>query len=143
MEIERVSAEVVDAAVRLHQDLGPGLLESVYERVLAASLIKAGLRVDRQVPVSFNYDGMRFDDAFKVDLLVEECLVIELKSAVQLSPVHTKQLLTYLRLMNLSVGLLLNFGHQTMKEGIRRIVNNYFSSSASPRLRVKSDFGDT
>ena len=142
MEIERVSAEVIDAAVKLHQELGPGLLESVYERVLAASLIKAGLQVDRQLPVSFNYDGMQFDEAFRVDLLVEGCLIVELKSAAQLSPVHGKQVLTYLRLMNLSVGLLLNFGHQTMKEGIRRIVNNHSPSSASPRLRVKSEFGD-
>jgi GxxExxY protein len=141
MEIERVSAEVIDAAVKLHQGLGPGLLESVYERVLAASLIKAGLQVDRQVPVSFDYDGMQFDEAFKIDLLVESCLVVELKSAVQLAPVHGKQLLTYLRLMNLSVGLLLNFGHETMKEGIRRVVNNHSTSSASPRLRVKSEFG--
>ncbi|HNN56178.1 MAG TPA: GxxExxY protein [Novosphingobium sp.] len=141
MEIERVSAEIVDAAVRLHREPGPGLLESVYERVLAASLSRAGLQVDRQVPVSFQFEGMHFDDAFKVDLLVERCVVVELKSSQQFAPVYGKQVLTYLRLMNLQVGLLLNFGQATMKEGIRRIVNDHSpSSSASPRLRVKSEF---
>ncbi len=143
MEIERITAEIVDAAVRLHRELGPGLLESVYERVLAASLSRAGLQIDRQVPVSFEFEGMRFDDAFRVDLLVEKSIVVELKSTMQLAPVYGKQVLTYLRLMNLEVGLLLNFGQATMKEGIRRIVNSHPSShSASPRLRVKSEFGE-
>ncbi|HQA18501.1 MAG TPA: GxxExxY protein [Novosphingobium sp.] len=143
MEIERGTAEIVDAAVRLHRELGPGLLESVYERVLAASLIKAGLQVDRQVPVSFEFEGMQFADAFRVDLIVENAVVVELKSSAQNAPVYGKQVLTYLRLMNLNVGLLLNFGHATMKEGIRRIVNDHTSpSSVSPRLRVKSEFGN-
>jgi GxxExxY protein len=143
MENERISAEIVDAAVRLHRDLGPGLLESVYERVLAASLSRAGLHVDRQVPVSFEFEGMQFTDAFRLDLLVERTVVVELKSSAQISPVYGKQVLTYLRLMKLEVGLLLNFGHASMKEGIRRIVNEYSPScSAPPRLRVKSDFED-
>jgi GxxExxY protein len=143
MDIDRITAEVVHVAIGIHRDLGPGLLESVYERVMAASLSKAGLRVDRQWPVNFTYDGMEFCDAFRVDLLVEGTVVVELKSAAQLAPVHGKQLLTYLRLMNLPVGLLLNFGHETMKEGIRRVVNDYASPSASPRLRVKSEFGES
>jgi GxxExxY protein len=143
MEIERVTAEIVDAAVKLHRELGPGLLESVYERVLAASLGRAGMQIDRQLPVNFEFDGMRFDDAFRVDLLVEKSVVVELKSTMQLSPVYGKQVLTYLRLMNLEVGLLLNFGQATMKEGIKRIVNDHSPSlSASPRLRVKSEFKD-
>ncbi len=143
MEIERVTAEIVDAAAKLHRELGPGLLESVYECVLAASLSRAGLQVDRQLPVSFQFDGMRFDDAFRVDLLVEKPVVVELKSTLQLSPVYGKQVLTYLRLMDLKVGILLNFGQATMKEGIKRIVNEHSpSSSASPRLRVKSEFED-
>ena len=142
MEIERISAEIVDAAVRLHRELGPGMLESVYERVLAASLIKFGLQVDRQVPVSFAFEGMQFSDAFKVDLLVEGRIVVELKSSQQNAPVYVKQVLTYLRLMDLEVGLLLNFGHSTMKEGIRRVVNDHSrsQSSVSPRLRAKSEF---
>ncbi len=143
MEIERVSAEIVDAALRLHRELGPGLLESVYERVLAATLTRSGLHVDRQVPVSFEFEGMCFDDAFRIDLLVEQSVIVELKSTQQNAPVYGKQVLTYLRLMNLEVGLLLNFGHATMKEGIRRIVNDHSpSSSVSPRLRVKSEFGE-
>jgi iron complex transport system substrate-binding protein len=113
--------------------------------VLVATLAKAGLHVDRQVPVEFSFEGLQFLDAARMDLLVERKLVVELKSVESLHPVHAKQLLTYLRLMNLPVGLLLNFGHQTMKEGIRRIVNGFeppSQSSASPRLRVKSEFGE-
>ena len=145
MEHERISAEVIDAAIRMHRELGPGLLKSVYERVLVATLTKAGLQVDRQVPVDFSFEGQRFLDAARMDLLVENMLAVELKSVESLNPVHAKQVLTYLRLMKLPVGLLLNFGHQTMKEGIRRIVNGYeppSHSSASPRLRVKSEFGE-
>lgn len=145
MELERASAEVIDAAIRIHRELGPGLLESVYERVLIATLTRAGLQVDRQVPVHFSFEGQRFIDAARMDLLVECKLVVELKSVESLNPVHAKQVLTYLRLMNLPVGLLLNFGHQTMKEGVRRIVNGDeppSQPSASPRLRVKSEFGE-
>ena len=144
-EIDRVSAEVVDAAIKIHRELGPGLLESVYETVLAASLARSGLKVDRQLPIEINYDGMRFEGAFRVDLLVDEKLVVEIKSIERLAPVHAKQLITYLRLMKQPVGLLLNFGGETMKEGIRRMVNNYHSpstSSASPRLRAKSEYGE-
>ncbi len=144
MEIDRISAEVVDTAIRVHRELGPGLLESVYETVLAASLARAGFRVDRQKPVDFEFDGMRFDGAFRVDILVEEQLVLEIKSIEQLAPVHAKQMLTYLRLLNQPVGLLLNFGGATMKEGIRRLVNDYvplLSCSVAPRLRAKSEYG--
>ena len=143
-EIDRISAEVVDAAIRLHRDLGPGLLESVYETVLAASLTRSGFRVARQVPVDINYDGMRFEAAFRIDLLVDDRLVVEIKSIERLASVHAKQLITYLRLMKQPVGLLMNFGGETMKEGIRRLVNNYQppASSASPRLRAKSEYGD-
>ena len=144
-EIDRVSAEVVDAAIQIHRELGPGLLESVYETVLAASLVRSGLKVDRQMPIDINYDGMRFEAAFRIDLLVDKQLVVEVKSIERLAPVHAKQLITYLRLMKQPVGLLLNFGGETMKEGIRRLVNHYqspSSSSASPRLRAKNEFGE-
>lgn len=87
--------------------------------------------VERQKPVSFEFDGLQFDDAFRVDLLVERCVVVELKSVEALAPVHSKQVLTYLRLLNLPVGLLINFGAATMKEGLHRIVNNYQPSPSA------------
>ncbi|MBB4859143.1 iron complex transport system substrate-binding protein [Novosphingobium chloroacetimidivorans] len=145
VEIDRLSAEVVDAAIRIHRELGPGLLESAYEAVLAASLERAGWKVDRQKPVDIRFDGLEIAGAFRADLIVEDRLILEIKSVDQLSKVHGKQLLTYLRLLHQPVGLLLNFGGETMKEGIRRIVNGYRPAegrSASPRLRVKSDYGE-
>ncbi len=136
-EVDDVTGQIVDAAYKLHVGLGPGLLESVYEIVLAKELQRRGLRVERQKLVSFEFDGMRFEEGFRVDLLVEGVVVVELKSVENLAPVHSKQVLTYLRLLNLPVGLLLNFGAATMKEGLHRIVNNYVPSpSATPRLRV-------
>jgi iron complex transport system substrate-binding protein len=124
---------VVDTAIRIHRDLGPGLLESVYEMVLAAKLTQIGYRVARQQPIDIEYDGLSFDAAFRIDLLVEERLLIEIKSVERLNPAHAKQLLTYLRLTKQPVGLLINFGGATLKEGIRRLVNNH-KPSASPRL---------
>ena len=142
-EIDDVTGIVVDAAFKIHTGLGPGLLESVYEAVLARELERRGLSVQRQVSVSFEFDGMHFDEGFRVDLLVEGDVVVELKSVEKLAPVHSKQLQTYLRLLNLPVGLLINFGGATLKEGLHRIVNNHHPSptpspspSASPRLRV-------
>jgi iron complex transport system substrate-binding protein len=123
-DLNTVTGTIVDAAYNLHKGLGPGLLESVYELVLAKDLERRGLRVARQVAPAFDYDGMHFENAFRIDLLVEECVVVEIKSVEAISPVHTKQVLTYLRLMNLRVGLLLNFGAPVMKDGIRRVVNN-------------------
>ena len=138
MNAEDVSAVVVDTAFQLHRDLGPGLLESVYEVVLARMLERRGLRVERQRAVAFDFDGMHFEEGLRIDLLVEGCLVVELKSVETLAPVHAKQVLTYLRLMNLQVGLLINFGSATFKEGIRRIVNNH-RDFATSRLRVNQE----
>ena len=135
LNVEEISAIVVEAAFRLHRDLGPGLLESVYEAVLARVLQKRGLRVARQLPVSVEFEGMYLDEGFRADLVVDGRFVIELKSVETLAPVHSKQLLTYLRLMRLPVGLLINFGAATFKEGVKRIVNNHDSFAAS-RLRV-------
>jgi GxxExxY protein len=115
-----ITSQIIDAAIKIHRQLGPGLLESVYEIVLTRELERRGLTVIRQHSVSFDFDGMRFDDALKVDLLV-----VELKSTETVSAVHSKQVLTYLRLMNLQVGLLLNFGSETLRQGIRRISNGY------------------
>ena len=134
-DIEAIAADVVDAALRLHRDLGPGLLESVYETILAAKLVGRGYAVSRQRPVDIEYEGMRFECAFRIDLLVEECLLIEIKSVERLNPAHAKQLLTYLRLTKQPLGLLINFGGETLKEGLRRIVNDY-KPLAPSRLRV-------
>ena len=114
---------VVDAAVAVHRELGPGLLESVYEVTLAFELEQRGLAVKRQVPVDIQYKRMKFDEAFRADLLVEEKVVIELKSVEQVSQAHKKQLLTYLRLTGCKLGFLLNFGEALMKRGITRTVN--------------------
>ncbi len=114
---------VVDAAYKVHTTLGPGLLESVYETVLAHELTSRGLRVQRQMPISIEYDGLRFDEAFRADLLVNDLLIVELKSIEATQPVHKKQLLTYLRLSHRKLGLLINFGAPLIKDGITRIVN--------------------
>lgn len=135
MELDDITSAIVDAAIKIHIDLGPGLLESVYETVLANALQKRGFEVERQKVIQFVYDGILFDEGFRVDLLVAGRVIVELKSVEKLAPVHSKQLLTYLRLMNLHVGLLINFGAATLKEGLHRIVNN-LPSSASSRLRV-------
>jgi GxxExxY protein len=135
-EIDEITGCIVDAAYKIHTGLGPGLLESVYEAVLASELEKRGLTVERQKTISFEYDGNRFDEGLRVDLLVEKLVVIELKSVEKIVPVHGKQVLTYLRLLKLPVGLLINFGAPTMKEGLQRIVNNYQPSVAA-RIGVK------
>ena len=123
--IDEVSGIVVDQSVRIHRELGPGLLETVYEQVLAEVLEPEGIKVDRQKPIDIEYDGMRFANAFKLDLLVENRRIVEIKFVERLVNLQAKQLLTYLRLTNQPVGLLLNFSGETMKEGIRRVVNNH------------------
>jgi GxxExxY protein len=140
-EIDASSGDVLDLSLRLHRELGPGLLESVYEIVLDGRLSAMGYAVARQRPVDIVFDGQRFSGAFRIDLLVDERLVIEVKSTERLSAAHAKQLLTYLRLLHQPVGLLINFGGETLKEGVKRVVNDYSSSSAPPRLRVNRTFG--
>ena len=125
MELDRITGSIVDASVHIHRRFGPGLLESLYETVLASDLRQRGLRVARQRLITYSYDGIEIDDAFRADLLVEECVIVEVKSLEHVVPLHSKQLLTYLRLTNLRVGLLLNFGAEVMKDGIDRVVNNY------------------
>jgi GxxExxY protein len=137
MDIDEITGVTVDAALKIHRGLGPGLLESVYEVVLARELIRRGLQVERQRAVSFEFDGMLFADGLRVDLLVGGCVVVELKSVERFAPVHAKQLLTYLRLMNLPVGLLINFGAATLKEGLKRVVNDHKPAATDlPRLRI-------
>lgn len=144
--IDVITGKVVDSAYRLHVAIGPGLLESVYERLLARQLEREGLIVEAQKHVSFEMDGMRFENGFRVDLLVAGAVVVEIKSVEHLHPVHSKQLLTYLRLLKLPVGLLINFGAATLKQGLRRIVNQYEASASppgTPRLRVNQQNSTT
>lgn len=136
--IEELSAIVVDCAYHLHLEAGPGLLETVYEVVLAKMLEARGLRVKHQMPIPIHLMGLSFEEGFRADLLIEDLLLIELKSVENLSPVHSKQVLTYLRLLNLPLGLLINFGAATFKEGCKRIVRNH-RDFASSRLRVNQN----
>ena len=119
-EIARI---VVDAAYHIHQNMGPGLLESVYEIILAHELRKKGLAVDRQVPMEIIWDSIRFEEGFRADLIVERKVIVELKSKEQIHPVDKKQVLTHLRLADMRLGLLINFGEELIKDGISRIVN--------------------
>ena len=114
---------VVDAAIGVHRELGPGLLESVYEVILAHQLRQRGLRAERQVPIPIEYQGVKFDEAFRADILVDGKVVLELKSVEQVTRVHKKQLQTYLRLTGFRLGFLLNFGEDLMKKGITRAGN--------------------
>lgn len=132
---EEVAAIIVDCAFHLHPDLGPGLLETVYEVVLAKMLQDRGLAVERQTPIPIKYAGFIFEEGFRADLLVEGLVLVELKSVENLAPLHAKQVLTYLRLLHLPLGLLINFGSATFKDGCQRIVNGPQSFAAS-RLRV-------
>lgn len=139
--IDDITRDVIGIAMQMHRELGPGLLESVYEMALAAKLTRLGYRIDRQRPVDIEFDGLRFEAAFRIDLMVDGRLIIEIKSVEQIQKVHAKQLLTYLRLTWQPVGLILNFGAETMKEGIRRLVNNHKDSASSAPLREQKDKG--
>jgi GxxExxY protein len=115
---------VVDAAIKIHRNLGPGLLESVYEVVLAHELKQRGLKVQRQVPVSIEYEGLIFDEGFRADIIVEQKVILELKSVEHITRAHRKQIQSYLHLTEHRLGFLLNFGEALMKDGIVRAVNN-------------------
>ena len=123
MNENEIGEIIVDTAVGLHKELGPGLLETVYEVILAHKLKEKGLIVKRQVAVPIVYSGIRFDEGFRIDLLVNNKVIIELKSVEKLHKTHKKQLLTYLRLKDCKLGLLLNFGESLMKDGISRVIN--------------------
>jgi GxxExxY protein len=118
-----IATLILDAAFKIHRTLGPGLLESVYQATLGFELQKRGLRVIQQVGLPVHYEGIKLEIGFRVDLIVADKVIIEIKSVEALAAVHRKQLLTYLRLMNLHLGLLLNFNEELMKNGIQRVVN--------------------
>jgi iron complex transport system substrate-binding protein len=125
--IEEIAAIAVDSGFHIHKELGPGLLESVYEMNLAEALRQQGLFVQQQQAVPVTFRGIIFADAFRADVIVENSLVIEIKSVERNAPVHAKQLLTYLRLMKQPLGLLMNFGCETFREGVKRVVNGHNS----------------
>lgn len=130
MDHDDLSGMVVDAAVKLHMRLGPGLLENVYERLLAVELMRRGLLLERQIAVPFEVDGLTFGNGLRIDLFVERTLIVEVKAVEKLAPIHWRQVLTYLRILELPVGLLINFGEFTLKTGLHRVLNNYV-----PRVR--------
>lgn len=119
-KLERVAREIVNAAFKVHKQLGPGLLERVYEVCLCYELEKAGLKVKRQVPVPIVYDNIEFDEGFKLDVLVEDLIICELKSVIELHPVHTAQVLSHMKLMGKELGFLINFNAPLIKNGIKR-----------------------
>ena len=123
MHENEIGSIIIDTAVSLHKELGPGLLESVYEVVLMKLLAEKGLSIQRQVSIPIEFKGEHFDEGFRADLFVEGKVIIELKSVEKIAPAHKKQLLTYLRLTNTKLGYILNFGTELMKDGIERIVN--------------------
>ena len=123
MTENEIGTVIVDSAVRLHQTLGSGLLESVYEATLTRQLERRGLSIQRQVAVPIEYEGETFDEGFRADLIVENKIIVELKSVEKLNPAHKKQLLTYLRLTGMKLGYLLNLGEALMEDGITRIIN--------------------
>jgi GxxExxY protein len=133
---EELASIAIDLGLPIHRDIGPGLLESVYEMILAEKLRSMGYQVDRQVPIDIEYDGIRVEAAYRIDILVEHCLLIEVKATEQTLPVHAKQVLTYLNFTGLTLGFVMNFSMATFKDGLRRLVRNHPSSFASSRLRV-------
>lgn len=137
MTVDDITGAILDASVKIHRELGPGLIESVYEALLARLLEARGFTVRRQHPVRFEFDGITIDHAFRADLLVENTVIVELKAAARLEPIFARQLLTYLRLARCPVGLVINFGGQTLHEGVKRVVNNY-QSMGLDRLLISS-----
>ena len=122
---ENETAEIIlDEAFKIHKNLGPGLLETVYEIILAHELTKRGLETKRQVPIPIEYNNLKFQEGFRADLIVKDKIIIELKSVENIQRVHKKQLLTYLRLANKKLGLLINFGSALLKDGISRVAND-------------------
>ena len=123
MTENEIGTMIIEAAIAVHRELGPGLLETVYEVILAREIADRGLKVERQVPVPIDYKGIRFDEGFRADVIVEGRVILELKSVERVSAAHKKQVQTYLRLTGCKLGYLLNFGEDVMKTGITRCVN--------------------
>jgi len=136
VHVDAITGSIVDAAMKVHTALGPGLLESVYEKCLKHELIKRGLRVKSQIWVPVTYDGVEIEGGYKIDLLVDGQVIVELKVVEQLLEVHKAQLLSYLKLSKKQVGLLINFNVVHLRNGIRRLVNHYQSSASTASSAV-------
>jgi GxxExxY protein len=135
-----LTERVIGACIEIHRSLGPGLLESAYEECPCYELLQTGIKFERQKPLPVHYKDVKLDCGYRLDLVVEEKIIIELKAVESLLPIHVAQLLTYLKLSGLTLGLLINFNVAMLKQGIKRIVNN-FQDSASPRLCGEIKFG--
>ena len=131
MDVEELSAIAVDCGLKVHRELGPGMLESAYEAVLAHILSKRGLFVERQKVIPIIYDGITVEQGFRADMIIENKLLIELKTVERLSPLHARQVTTYLKFTGLSVGLLMNFSSEKFTDGLKRLVNNHRETSKS------------
>jgi GxxExxY protein len=129
-----ITSEIIGAAIEVHRELGPGLLESAYEECLCYELSARKLTFQRQVDLPVAYKRVRLDCGYRMDVVVRDLVIVELKTVDKLLPIHEAQLLTYLKLSRRQIGLLLNFNVPVLKDGLKRIVNNYLPSSASPRL---------
>jgi GxxExxY protein len=137
VDIEQVGKEIVDSAIKVHRALGPGLLESAYQACMAYELRKRGLRVETEVQCPIQYEDVKVDLGYRIDMLVESCVIIENKTVSELLPIHEAQLITYLKLSGCTLGFLLNWNVTQMKNGIKRLVNNhpnppYFLQSEHP-----------
>lgn len=136
METNEITGQIIDAAIKVHTALGPGLLESAYEVCLTHELRQRGMKVQAQVVLPIQYNRLNLDAGYRIDLLVEDIVIVELKAVEKMLPLYDAQILSYLRLRRLQVGLLINFNVVKLKEGLRRIVNNY--SGPSPRSSAPS-----
>jgi GxxExxY protein len=132
---DELSEKVIGACIEIHRHLGPGLLESAYEECLCHELSPAGVKFERQKTLPVSYKSVKLDCGYRLDVVLEGSLIVELKTVDQLLPIHEAQLLTYLKLSGISLGLLINFNVPTLKQGLKRIVNNFPDFSAPPRLR--------
>ncbi|MEA2075643.1 MAG: GxxExxY protein [Euryarchaeota archaeon] len=133
--LNRITESIIGAAIELHRDLGPGLLESAYETCLAFELVERGLKVEQQKPLPVVYREVKLDCGYRLDLLVEEAVIVEVKAVDRMAPIHQAQLLSYLRLSGCKVGLLINFNVRVLKDGIRRVVNDFPDTPRSLRAQ--------
>jgi GxxExxY protein len=123
--INRITSTIIEAAIRVHRALGPGLLESAYSACLCYELVRASLRIETQKPLPLVYEGVKIDCAYRADIIVNQMVIVEVKAMDDFAPIHIRQLLTYLRIANCPAGLIVNFGKTTMKEGIKRVLNGF------------------
>lgn len=135
VSVNKITERIIGACIEIHRQMGPGLLESAYEECLCHELTSAGLKFERQKPLPVSCKGVKLDCGYRLDLIVEAQVIVELITVDEIQPIHDAQLLTYLKLSGVSVGLLINFNVPVLKQGVKRIVNNFQEDSASPRLR--------